>query len=77
MALENTGKLGMTRVFAYCRVSTPEQTTQNQLLEIKAAGFSVEKRRMTEECISGSVPAANRPGFAKLIDRFTSVRTFM
>ena len=69
MTLENTGKLGMTRVFAYCRVSTPEQTTQNQLLEIKAAGFSVEKRRMTEECISGSVPAANRPGFAKLIDR--------
>ena len=59
----------MARVFAYCRVSTPEQTTQNQLLEIKSAGFSVEKRRMTEECISGSVPAANRPGFAKLIDR--------
>jgi putative DNA-invertase from lambdoid prophage Rac len=59
----------MPRVFAYCRVSTADQSTQNQTLEIKGAGFAVEKRRIVEECVSGSVPAASRPGFAKLVDR--------
>jgi putative DNA-invertase from lambdoid prophage Rac len=31
----------MTRVFAYCRVSTSGQTTDNQIQEIAAAGFHV------------------------------------
>ncbi|MDX6709249.1 MAG: hypothetical protein QOH96_265, partial [Blastocatellia bacterium] len=35
----------MPRVFAYCRVSTADQTTQNQRIEIQAAGFSIESRR--------------------------------
>lgn len=30
----------MSRVFAYCRVSTLEQTTENQRREIEAAGFT-------------------------------------
>jgi putative DNA-invertase from lambdoid prophage Rac len=59
----------MPRVFAYCRVSTNDQTTQNQILEIRAAGFAIETRRLIEESISGSVAAKNRPGFMKLIDR--------
>jgi len=59
----------MPRVFAYCRVSTADQTTQNQRMEIQAAGFSVESRRVIEENISGSVAAKERPGFVKLIDR--------
>lgn len=59
----------MSRVFAYCRVSTADQTTQNQSLEIQAAGFSIEARRLIEENISGSVAAKERPGFMKLIDR--------
>lgn len=59
----------MSRVFAYCRVSTTDQTTQNQSLEIKAAGFAIEAQRLIEESISGSVAAKERPGFAKLIDR--------
>ncbi|MEL8077426.1 recombinase family protein, partial [Escherichia coli] len=29
----------MSRVFAYCRVSTLEQTTENQRREIETAGF--------------------------------------
>ncbi|HBV3356239.1 TPA: recombinase family protein, partial [Klebsiella pneumoniae] len=32
----------MSRVFAYCRVSTLEQTTENQRREIEAAGFAVK-----------------------------------
>ena len=62
-------KQTMPRVFAYCRVSTLDQTTQNQRLEIKAAGFAIEARRLIEETISGSVAAKQRPGFTKLIER--------
>ncbi|MFM0174127.1 recombinase family protein [Paraburkholderia sediminicola] len=59
----------MSRVFAYCRVSTADQTTENQRREIESAGFAIDKRRVIEEAISGSVAAAERPGFAKLLDR--------
>jgi putative DNA-invertase from lambdoid prophage Rac len=59
----------MSRVFAYCRVSTIDQTTQNQNMEIKAAGFAIGKHRLIEECVSGSVAANKRSGFIKLIDR--------
>ncbi|KVE92784.1 DNA invertase [Burkholderia vietnamiensis] len=59
----------MSRTFAYARVSTSDQTTANQLREIEAAGFSVDKRRVVAESISGSVSADQRPGFAKLLDR--------
>lgn len=59
----------MSRTFAYCRVSTAEQTTANQVLEIKRAGFDVHPRRVIEETISGSTPAALRPMFGKLLDR--------
>jgi putative DNA-invertase from lambdoid prophage Rac len=59
----------MSRVFAYARVSTVEQTTENQLREIRAAGFSIEARRTVTESISGSVAANQRKGFFKLVDR--------
>lgn len=59
----------MSRVFAYCRVSTADQATQNQVEEIAAAGFSVDPKRVVEETISGSVAASQRPGFTKLVDR--------
>jgi putative DNA-invertase from lambdoid prophage Rac len=62
----------MSRVFAYCRVSTTDQTTQNQSIEIKAAGFAIEAQRLIEENISGSVAAKERAGFTKLIDRMES-----
>ena len=59
----------MSRVFAYCRVSTLEQTTENQRREIETAGFTVRPQRIIEEHISGSVAASERPGFIRLIDR--------
>ncbi|KVL61911.1 resolvase [Burkholderia cepacia] len=59
----------MSRVFAYCRVSTVEQSTENQRREIAAAGFAIDDRRVIEEAISGSVAAKERPSFGKLIDR--------
>ena len=62
----------MTRVFAYCRVSTADQTTTNQVEEIGRAGFQVEDHRVVVETISGSVAARERAGFAKLLDRLES-----
>ncbi|MPV64370.1 recombinase family protein [Burkholderia sp. BE17] len=59
----------MARTFLYARVSTAEQTTENQLLEARNAGFAVLPRHTIEETVSGSVPAAERPGFSKLLDR--------
>lgn len=59
----------MSRTFAYCRVSTIEQTTENQIAEIEAAGFYVEPRRTFCETVSGSVPAMERPEFKRLVER--------
>lgn len=59
----------MARVFAYCRVSTTEQTHENQLHEIKAAGFDIEPRRVFAETVSGSTAAMEREGFRKLLDK--------
>ncbi|TOJ17091.1 recombinase family protein, partial [Vibrio parahaemolyticus] len=57
------------RSFAYCRVSTTEQTTENQTLAIANAGFEVQTNRVVSETISGSVKAMDRPEFSKLVDR--------
>jgi putative DNA-invertase from lambdoid prophage Rac len=59
----------MSRTFAYARVSTADQETQNQIAEIEAAGFKVELHRIISETISGSVAIARRPGFARLLDK--------
>lgn len=59
----------MSRTFAYCRVSTADQTTDNQVGEIVGAGFTVEPKRVVTETVSGSTPAMERAGFARLIDR--------
>ena len=59
----------MSRVFAYCRVSTIDQNAQNQSIEIKATGFAIEIHRLLEKSISGSVAAKQRPCFIKLVDR--------
>lgn len=59
----------MSRVFAYCRVSTVDQTTENQAQEIAAAGFTVSPQRTIMETVSGSVEAAAREGFGKLLNK--------
>ena len=59
----------MARTLAYLRVSTSGQTTENQLHEIEAAGFAVDKRRIVSETVSGSSAIEQRPGFVKLMDR--------
>lgn len=59
----------MARTFLYARVSTNDQTTDNQVREVEAAGFAVEPKRIVAETVSGSVPAMQRKGFVRLVDR--------
>ena len=56
------------RIFAYCRVSTVEQTTENQILAIGNAGYEVEENRVISETVSGSVLAMERKEFKTLVD---------
>ena len=67
--LSDTAAGGMHRVFAYARVSTVEQLTENQREQIARAGYDIAPKRFIEEQISGSVPAAQRPGFQRLLER--------
>ncbi|MCE0461274.1 recombinase family protein [Pseudomonas uvaldensis] len=62
----------MSRTFLYCRVSTASQITENQVQEVKSAGFDIQPNRVVEETISGSIAASERPGFQKLLDRIES-----
>jgi len=59
----------VSRTFAYCRVSTPDQTHDNQVQEIISAGFAVDPKRVVRETISGSIPAKERSHFSRLLDR--------
>ncbi len=59
----------MSRTFAYARVSTTDQTSENQIREIEAAGFSIEPHRTITETVSGSRAIAQRKGFSRLLDK--------
>lgn len=63
------GASAMSRTFLYCRVSTAEQTTENQALQARQAGYEVKPARIVAETISGTVPAVDRPAFAKLVEK--------
>jgi putative DNA-invertase from lambdoid prophage Rac len=62
----------MSRTFAYVRVSTFDQTTENQTREIASAGFHVEPHRIIGETVSGSTAITRREGFSRLIDKMES-----
>ena len=62
----------MSRVFAYCRVSTSDQTTDNQVQEIAAAGYQLTPQRTITETVSGSVAAAERNGWGRLVNKLES-----
>jgi len=62
----------MSRTFLYARVSTSNQVNENQVQDVRTAGFEVQASRVIEETISGSIPAKERPGFQKLLERMES-----
>jgi len=57
------------RVYGYGRVSTAEQTTENQRQELEGMGHELQEQRWFSDTISGKVPAQERPQFSKLLDR--------
>lgn len=56
------------RIFSYCRVSTTEQTTENQILAIRQKGYEVNEPRVISETVSGSVEAMKREKFNMLVN---------
>lgn len=59
----------MSRTFAYTRVSTTDQTTQNQIHEIRSAGYDVADRHVFADTISGGSLASQRPQFSALLNK--------
>ena len=57
----------MSRTFAYCRVSTSEQTTENQIVAIRQAGYDILDSRVISETVSGGVQAMQRKAFADMV----------
>ncbi|EGU49393.1 resolvase domain-containing protein [Vibrio ichthyoenteri ATCC 700023] len=56
------------RIFSYCRVSTTEQTTENQIIAIRQKGYDVSDSRVISETVSGSTEAMKREKFKMLIN---------
>lgn len=57
----------MNNVIGYVRVSTKEQTVENQKQQITGSGYSVRKW-FTDEAVSGSVESTSRLGLKSLLD---------
>jgi DNA invertase Pin-like site-specific DNA recombinase len=63
-------------IFGYGRVSTKDQTAENQRLEIEAADYRVEFW-CGEEGVSGKVPAMQRPAFSKMLGQIRDGETLV
>lgn len=57
------------RVFGYGRVSTADQTTDNQRQELETMGHTIQAQRWFSDTISGKVPASERPEFSRMLER--------
>ena len=57
-------------IYGYVRVSTDEQTVENQKLQITNAGFAVTEW-FADEGVSGASNALERPAFKKMLSKLT------
>lgn len=62
--------------FAYGRVSTKDQTTENQRMDIEKAGFKVDYW-FADEGISGKTHASQRPQFKALLGQIRDGETLV
>lgn len=68
----------MGETFGYGRVSTGQQTADNQLLELKTTGYNIKPDFwFADENVSGKVCARHRPAFAKLKSQIRSGETLV
>lgn len=63
-------------IIGYTRVSTKEQTVENQRREISAAGYHVDFW-FEDEGVSGKMSALQRPQFAKMLERIRDGETLV
>ncbi len=56
------------RTYYYCRVSTTEQTVENQINEFINRGYDVQPHRVVSETISGSVDTMKRQAFRNMVE---------
>jgi len=66
----------MAATFAYGRVSTKDQTTENQRLDIEKAGFKVDYW-FADEGVSGKTHASQRPQFKALLSQIRDGETLV
>jgi len=62
--------------FAYLRVSTSDQTTDNQMVELAQAGYQIDYW-FADVGVSGKAAAAQRPEFRKMLDRIREGETLV
>lgn len=63
-------------IFGYGRVSTRDQQSENQRLELERAGYQVTYW-FADEGVSGKVPALQRPQFAKMLGQIRDGETLV
>ena len=63
-------------VFAYGRVSTTLQSTENQRLEITNTGFQIDYW-FADDGVSGKVCARQRPQFSRMLDKIRDGETLV
>jgi putative DNA-invertase from lambdoid prophage Rac len=63
-------------IFAYSRVSTKDQTTANQKLDIESAGYKVDYW-FSDDGVSGKVSASQRPQFKALLEKIRDGETLV
>lgn len=63
-------------IFAYSRVSTKDQTTENQRLDIERAGYAVDYW-YSDAGVSGKVSASERPQFKALLGQIRDGETLV
>jgi putative DNA-invertase from lambdoid prophage Rac len=73
--VEHWESIGMA-TFGYGRVSTKDQTTENQRREIEAAGYAIGYW-YADEGVSGKVSASQRPQFAKMLGQIRDGETLV
>ena len=59
----------MSRIFAYCRISTLDQTTENQRREIESAGFKIKPQQIIEDTLAAQQQPVSVLGFNRLLAR--------
>lgn len=62
--------------FGYGRVSTKEQTTENQRLEIQSSSFSIDFW-FSDHGVSGKTHASQRPQFVKMLSQIRKNETLI